>query len=78
MKSILTLCAIILCTSPAFAGSCPMKLSMIDKALAAGTVMNANEVKTLRDKGEALHKAGDHSGSVAILIKAMKVAGIKG
>ena len=78
MRSILSLCAILLLTSPSFAGSCPIKLVKIDEALSAGTVLNAKEVKALRDKGEALHKSGDHSGSVAMLMKAMKLAGIKG
>ena len=78
MRAIISLCAALVFTSPAFAGSCPIKLSMIDKALSAGLVINAKEVKALRDKGEALHNSGDHTGSVAILNKAIKLAGIKG
>ena len=63
-------------TAPAFAGSCPMKVGTIDKALAAGTVKNAVEVKKLRDQGKALHQAGKHGESVRVLIKAMKLTGI--
>ena len=78
MKSLLTAAAILVSASSAFAGSCPMKIALIDKALLAGNVQNAEQVKTLRDKGEALHKSGDHGGSVAALLKAMKLGGIKG
>ena len=78
MKSLLTAAAILVSASSAFAGSCPMKMALIDKALLAGNVQNAEQVKTLRDKGEALHKSGDHGGSVAALKKAMKLGGIKG
>ena len=78
MKVLLTAAAILVSASPAFAGSCPMKIALIDKALLAGNVQNAEQIKTLRDKGEALHKSGDHGGSVAVLTKAMKLGGIKG
>jgi hypothetical protein len=55
-----------------------MKIGLIDKALSAGNVKNAEQVKTLRDKAEVLHKSGDHGGSVSTLKKAMKLGGIKG
>ena len=77
MKVLLTAVAILFSTSSAFSGSCPMKIALIDKALAAGNVKNAEQVKTLRDKGEALHNSGDHNGSVTILTKAIKMGGIK-
>ena len=77
MKALLTIVTILLSVSPAFAGSCPMKISLIDRALSSGNVKNAEQVKTLRDKGEALHNSGDHSGSVDLLTKAMKMGGIK-
>ena len=76
MKVFLTAAAILLSASSAFAGSCPMKIALIDKALSAGEVKNAEQVKMLRDKGEALHNSGDHNGSVAILTKAMKMGEI--
>ncbi len=77
MKILFAAATILLSTSTAFAGSCPMKLALIDKALSAGNVQNAEQVKILRDKGEALHNSGDHNGSVEILVKAMTLGGIK-
>mgnify|MGYP007032490368 CR=1 FL=1 len=78
MKSLLTAVFLLFASSSAFAGSCPMKVGLIDKALSSGNVKNAEQVKALRDKGEALHSSGDHRGSVAILEKAMKLGDIKG
>ena len=68
--------AILFVMSPAFAGSCPAKVGKIDAALSSGTAKNPEQVKVLRDKGEAQHKSGKHSDSVATLIEAMKLAGI--
>ena len=76
MKKILLAATFLIFTTPAFAGSCPMKVGMIDKALAAGTAKNAEKVKELRDLGETLHKSGKHGQSVQMLVKAMKLAGI--
>lgn len=77
MKTLFAAATILLSTSTAFAGSCPKKLALIDKALSVGTVQNAEQVKTLRDKGAALHNSGDHDESVEILVKAMTLGGIK-
>ena len=63
-------------TGPAFAGSCLKKISLIDQALKSSSLPNAAEVKELRDQGEELHKAGDHSRSVMVLKKAMKLANL--
>ena len=68
--------ALIFLVSPALANSCSGKVAKIDAALSTGSVENPKKVKTLRDKGEALHKAGKHSDSLATLIEAMKLAGI--
>ena len=76
MKKIFLVAIFLGFTTPAFAGSCPMKVGTIDKALAAGTVKNAVKVKALRDQGKALHQSGKHGESVQMLIKAMKLAGI--
>ena len=76
IKKIFLTSIFLIFTVPAFAGSCPMKVDTIDKALAAGTVKNAVEVKKLRDQGKALHQSGKHGESVQMLIKAMKLAGI--
>jgi hypothetical protein len=76
LKSMILAIALVSVASPAFAGSCPAKVGMIDAALTLGTAKNAEKVKMLRDKGEAQHKAGKHNESVATLIEAMKLAGI--
>jgi hypothetical protein len=76
LKNLMLAVALVLVASPAFAGSCPAKVGMIDAALTSGTAKNAEKVKMLRDKGEAQHKAGKHGESVATLIEAMKLAGI--
>ena len=60
--------------SPAFAGHCPKDVKLITAALAGQS--NA-EAKTLRDKGDALHKAKKHGEYLAELHKAMKLLGIE-
>jgi len=59
--------------SPALAGHCPKDVKLIDAALAQQS--NA-EAKELRDKGEALHKAGKHKDSEDALHDAMKLLGL--
>ena len=76
MKNFLLAATFLIFTTPAFAGSCPMKVGLIDKSLAAGTAKNAEKVATLRDQGKALHQSGKHAESVKMLKKAMKLAGI--
>ena len=76
LKNLMLATALMFVVSPAFAGSCPAKVGIIDAALSSGSAKNAEKVKILRDKGEAQHKSGKHSESVATLIKAMKLAGI--
>ena len=64
---------------PALAGSCPVLMKEVDAALAKDTSLSAaqmTEVKALRTKGEAEHKAGSHAASVATLAKAKKILGI--
>ena len=78
MKNLIITLTLVLFSTSAFAGSCPMKIGLIDKALSAGNIKNAEQVRALRDKGEALHISGDHGDSVAVLEKAMKLGGIKG
>lgn len=56
--------------SPALAGHCPKDVRLIDAALA----QNSNaEAKSLRDKGDALHKSGTHGDSLKALHQAMKI-----
>lgn len=76
LKNLTLATALMFGVSPAFAGSCPAKVGKIDAALSSGSAKNAEEVKILRDKGDAQHRAGKHSESVATLIKAMKLAGM--
>ena len=64
---------------PASAASCPKDMKMIDEALQSGTSLSSSDmamVKELRASGEAKHKSGDHSGSVADLHKAKGMLGI--
>ncbi len=75
-KKTILAAAFVVFSAPALAGSCPAKIAMIDKALASGSVPNADKVKELRDKGEKLHKEGGHAASVRVLVEAMKFAGI--
>ena len=77
MKKIILAFTFLIFSASAFAGSCPLKLSKIDQALAAGKVENAAEVRALRDQGAELHKLGKHGQSVRILVKAMKLGGIR-
>jgi hypothetical protein len=65
--------------TPAFASSCPKHMKEIDAALGGASVSAAQmaEVKTLRAQGEAAHKAGKHDDSVAALMKAKAILGLK-
>ena len=78
MKHLIFAVTLAFISTPAVAGSCPMKIALIDKALSSGAVINTAAVKKLRDEGEALHKSGDHSLSVAVLEKAIRLGDIKG
>ena len=54
-------------------------MAKIDAALAKNPKIAAAQVaegKKQRAEGEALHKAGKHNDSVAVLAKAMKTLGI--
>jgi hypothetical protein len=65
--------------TPAFAGSCPIMVKEIDQALASSPSVSAEkiaEARGLRDKGEALHEAGQHGESVKTLQKAKKILGL--
>lgn len=66
--------------SPAFAFHCPRDMKAIDAALMKKPDLSADQlskVAKLRAEGEALHKAGDHKGSVETLKKAMDILGVK-
>ena len=61
-KIIITLC-IVLFTSSAYAGSCPMIAKNIDDKI--------KKAQELRDQGMDAHKAGDHAKSEELLGKAL-------
>ena len=61
-KIIITLC-LVLFTSSAYAGSCPMMAKDIDDKI--------KKAQELRDQGMDAHKAGDHSKSEELLGKAL-------
>ena len=65
MKKILITLCLVLFTSSAFAGSCPMMAKSLDDKIA--------EAQMLRDKGMAAHDAGDHTKSEELLNKAMEL-----
>lgn len=71
---------LVFAASSAFASSCPLQMKSIDAALATNPALSAeqmNKVKKLRGEGEALHKSGKHAESVAALMEAKKMLGIK-
>ncbi|MSQ50344.1 MAG: hypothetical protein EXR28_00505 [Betaproteobacteria bacterium] len=68
-----------LSSSTALAFHCPEDMAKIDAALGKSPKVSAAQladVKKQRAEGEALHKAGKHADSVAVLAKAMKTLGI--
>ena len=81
MKRILALAAAALfASSAAFAFHCPKDMKEIDDALAKNPKLTATQmkdVKDLRAKGEAAHKAGKHQEAVDDLAKAKGILGLK-
>lgn len=68
-----------LITAPALAGSCPTLMHDIDRMLDDDAVVSALEaselerVRELREKGEQLHKNGNHGESVDVLDEALAI-----
>ncbi len=81
MKSILLAAAVVVAmTSPAFAKHCPKDVKIIDQSLPKAMDLNQmqmTEVKALRDKGDALHKSGNHGESIKVLHEATKILGVE-
>jgi hypothetical protein len=79
MKRIALFAALAFSASVAFAHNCPNEMKAIDAALPKAKLSSsqAAEVKKLRADGEALHKSGKHSESMAALGKAKGILGIK-
>ena len=79
MKRIALATALALFASVALAHNCPNEMKAIDAALPKAKLTDAQsaEVKKLRADGEALHKAGKHTESMAALGKAKGILAIK-
>ena len=65
MKKFLILSMLVLFTSSAYAGSCPMMAKNLDSKI--------EEAQKMRDAGMKAHEAGDHSKSEELLNKAMEL-----
>ena len=63
MKNLILTLFILLFTSSAFAGSCPMMAKSVDAKIA--------EVQKLKDAGMKAHNSGDHAKSEELLSKAL-------
>src|SRR3546814_14169744 len=77
LKHILAAAVVLtLAASPAIASSCPKHMKAIDAALAKDPNPSKEkmaDVKKLRSKGEAQHKAGDHTETMASLTERKSV-----
>ena len=65
MNKILILLTLVLFTSSAYAGSCPMMAKSLDNKIEEATKM--------RDAGMKAHESGDHAKSEELLNKAMEL-----
>jgi len=65
MKNFLILSMLVLFTSSAYAGSCPMMAKNLDSKI--------EEAQKMRDAGMKAHEAGDHAKSEELLNKAMEL-----
>ena len=65
MKKFLILSMLVLFTSSAYAGSCPMIAKNLDSKI--------EEAQKMRDAGMKAHEAGDHAKSEDLLNKAMEL-----
>lgn len=81
MKRTLALAAtLVFASGAALASHCPKDVKLIDDAMAKNpklTADQAKEVKTLRDAGDAAHKAGKHGDAETSLHKAMKILNVE-
>ena len=65
MKNFLIFTILVLFTSSAYAGSCPMIAKNLDSKI--------EKAQKMRDAGMEAHKAGDHAKSEDLLNKAMEL-----
>ena len=78
LRSVLLAFFLSVIPATAFANECPSIMAAIDAALPTATLAEPDmmKVKDLRAKGEELHAAGDHAGSMAALNEAKEMLGI--
>jgi hypothetical protein len=74
-RSLIGAVALMAFSAPALAFHCPADVKAIDNALPKANLSakQKEEVKMLRDEGEAQHKAGNHAGSVETLAEAVRI-----
>ena len=74
-RSILAGAFVVAISAPALAFHCPADVKAIDAGLAKSSAMadTKSKVMSLRNEGEALHKAGKHKESVDKLAAAMRL-----
>ena len=65
MKQFLILSILVLFSSSAYAGSCPMMAKNLDSKI--------KEAQKMRDAGMKAHEAGDHAKSEELLNKALEL-----
>ena len=65
MKQFLILSILVLFSSSAYAGSCPMMAKNLDSKI--------EEAQKIRDAGMKAHEAGDHAKSEELLKKALEL-----
>ena len=65
MNKILIVSILVLFTSSAYAGSCPMMAKNLDSKI--------EEAQKMREAGMKAHEAGDHAKSEELLNKAMEL-----
>tara|TARA_B100000927_G_C16241765_1_gene379737 strand:+ start:421 stop:627 length:207 start_codon:yes stop_codon:yes gene_type:complete len=65
MKKLLLIMSIVMFSSSAIAGSCPMMAKQVDDKIA--------EAQKLRDAGMKAHSSGDHAKSEELLNKALEL-----
>lgn len=78
MKKFAVTVAATLLSSLALAHNCPNEMKAIDAKMPTVQLSaeNMSKVKGLRAKGEALHKEGKHTESMAALAEAKKMLGM--
>ena len=65
MKKIIIVLTLVLFTSSAYAGSCPMTAKKLDSKI--------EQVQKMRDAGMKAHEAGDHAKSEQLLNQALEL-----